>query len=59
MLQDNHIKLTGRAFQMLVDTFEDHFGIDYERLWKTLVVAQAKSGITCDNGPTQIVSANV
>ncbi len=43
-LQENHVKLSSRAFNMLVNTFEDAFGIDYEKLWKSLVAAQAKTG---------------
>ncbi|XP_074661561.1 77 kDa echinoderm microtubule-associated protein-like [Tubulanus polymorphus] len=44
VMQENGLKLSSRVFQMLVEKFEDQLGVDYEKLWKTLVYAQSKTG---------------
>ncbi|CAH1788873.1 unnamed protein product, partial [Owenia fusiformis] len=44
VFQEHQIKLSPRAFQMLQDLYEDHLGIDYERMFKCMVVAQTKTG---------------
>ena len=36
--------MPSRAFNLLVDAFQDSLGIDYERMWRSLVVAQSKTG---------------
>ena len=47
LIQDSHVKLPQRLFQMLVDTFEDSMGIDYERLYMAMVGAQSQTGLCC------------
>ncbi|KAK3096016.1 hypothetical protein FSP39_021958 [Pinctada imbricata] len=43
-LLDNHVKLSGRIYQHLVTKFEDHQGINFEKLYKYLTEAHMKSG---------------
>ena len=38
--------MSSRTSQLLVDAFEDQGGIDYEKMWKSLVSAQEKTGST-------------
>ncbi len=45
MIQDNHVKLPPRLFQMMIDTFEDSQGIDYERVYAVMVAAQSRTGL--------------
>ena len=45
LIQDSHVKVPPRLFQMLVETFEDSMGIDYERLYMTMVEAQSRTGL--------------
>ena len=37
------MKVPPRLFQMMVDTFEDSMGVDYERLYMTMVEAQSRT----------------
>ncbi|XP_050399401.1 echinoderm microtubule-associated protein-like 2 isoform X1 [Patella vulgata] len=38
--EENQVALTQRHYQMITDTCEDHFGIDFEKLYKLLIQAQ-------------------
>ncbi|XP_070177890.1 uncharacterized protein [Littorina saxatilis] len=42
--QENHVSLTSRLNQLIVEMFGDHQGIDYERLYKCLVSAHNLTG---------------
>ncbi len=39
------MKVSQRTFQMLVDTYEDSLGVDFERIYNVLVDAQGRTGL--------------
>ena len=54
LIQDSHMKLPQRLFQMLVDTFEDSMGIDYERMYMAMVEAQSRTGLCRSETATNV-----
>ncbi|XP_048236766.1 echinoderm microtubule-associated protein-like 2 isoform X1 [Haliotis rufescens] len=41
---ENQIKFSHRLLQMMTEIYEDHGGVDYERLYKCLMAAHLKTG---------------
>ncbi|XP_070549883.1 uncharacterized protein [Ptychodera flava] len=44
VFSEHNIKISGRIFQMILNKYEDQFGVDYEKLWKFMVEAQKLTG---------------
>ncbi|XP_041356137.1 echinoderm microtubule-associated protein-like 2 isoform X2 [Gigantopelta aegis] len=42
-LQENEVNLSNRLFQMILEIFEDHVGVDYEDMYKCLTAAHDKT----------------
>ena len=45
------MKIPSRTFQLLVEQYEDHLGVNYERMWRSLVCAQGKTGRYSQGSP--------
>ncbi|XP_077867606.1 uncharacterized protein LOC100375410 [Saccoglossus kowalevskii] len=44
VFMEHNIKVSGRVFQLILNKYEDQFGVDYEKLWKFMVEAQKLTG---------------
>ncbi|CAD5122248.1 DgyrCDS10695 [Dimorphilus gyrociliatus] len=44
VFQENQIKVSSRAFQLLCEVFGDSYGINFDKMWKSLVTAQCQTG---------------
>lgn len=42
--QDNQVKMSPRVYQLILDLYEDSFGINYEKMWRSLVLGHTSSG---------------
>lgn len=45
VFQENQIKVSSRAFQLLCEVFGDSYGINFDKMWKSLVTAQSQTGM--------------
>ncbi|XP_033726226.1 echinoderm microtubule-associated protein-like 2 [Pecten maximus] len=42
--QENHVKLSNRVIQLLLERFEDQHGVDFEKMYRYLTDAHTRSG---------------